>query len=425
MTTATMMPPIMRITSNRVLLSIALASLLPVLPACKLAPAVEEAAAATPDYSRPLPPGQSALRLITDPARMPDIAGAYKNKDVFLLDGIDQSLKWFAAPSSKLQYPFESFTHDQARVSLLAFKQLLEESPDEAAFTAKMKEQFDVYESVGYNDEGIVLFTGYFAGVFNASKTQGGAFQYPLYKRPADLATDPKTGDPLGRKTPEGTVVPYYTRAEIENSAMFQGNELVWLDDALSAYLVHVNGSAKLRMPDNSEMYIGYNGKTDRPYYGLGRSLVEDGVIPANQLSLPRIRRTYREQPDVVRELMNRNECYVFFTEYPPDKWPSGSLGVRVSTESTLATDKKIYPRGGLVLVDTESVTLTEKRQRFLRFMLDQDTGGAIRAPGRADIFMGIGLTAEILAGGQYAEGRLYYFFLKPEFVSQYAMTRG
>jgi membrane-bound lytic murein transglycosylase A len=405
--------------------SLVMAGGLVLLTGCNSTPVVEEEVAATPDYSRPLPPGQSALRLVTDPARMPDIAGAYDKKNVFLLDSIDQSLKWFAAPSSKQHFPFESFTHDQARVSLLAFKQLLEQSPDAAAFTAKVKEQFDVYESVGYNDEGIVLFTGYFAGVFNASTTQAGEYQFPLYKRPPDLATDPKTGEPLGRKTPEGTVVPYYTRAEIEQSQMFKGNELVWLDDALSAYLVHVNGSAKLRMPDNSEMYIGYNGKTDRPYYGLGRSLVENGVIPANQLSLPRIRRTYREQPDVVRDLMNRNECYVFFTQYPPDKWPAGSLGVRVSTEATLATDKKIYPRGGVVLVDTESVTLTEKRERFLRFMCDQDTGGAIRAPGRADIFMGIGSTAEIIAGGQYAEGRLYYFFLKPEFVSQYMMTTG
>jgi len=148
-------------------------------------------------------------------------------------------------------------------------------------------------------------------------------------------------------------------------------------------------------------------------------------VISPNELSLPRIRRTYREQPDVVRDLMNRNECYVFFTQYPPEKWPSGSLGVRVSTETSLATDKKIYPRGGVVLVDTQSVTLTDKREQFLRFMLDQDTGGAIRAPGRADIFMGIGSTAEILAGGQYAEGRLYYFFLKPEFMSQYVMKAG
>jgi membrane-bound lytic murein transglycosylase A len=415
----------MRTAIHRLVIALSIPLLAASLTACKSQQAMEEPKPVMPDYSRQLPPGQSALRLITDPARLPDIAGAFTHRDVFLLDGIDQSLKWFAAPSSQQHFPFETFTHEQGRVSLLAFQQLLEESTDEASFTAKVLEQFNVYESVGYNDDGIVLFTGYYAGVFDASTTPDARFRFPLYKRPADLATDPKSGEPLGRKLPDGSVVPYYTRGEIERSNMFAGNELVWLDDALSAYLVHVNGSAKLRMPDNSEMYIGYNGKTDRPYYGLGRSLVEEGVISPNELSLPRIRRTYREQPDVVRDLMNRNECYVFFTQYPPEKWPSGSLGVRVSTETSLATDKKIYPRGGVVLVDTQSVTLTDKREQFLRFMLDQDTGGAIRAPGRADIFMGIGSTAEILAGGQYAEGRLYYFFLKPEFMSQYVMKAG
>ncbi len=400
-------------------------ALLASLAGCKTEQIVETPKVG-PDYSRQLPPGQSALRLITDPARMPDIAGAFRNRDVYLLDGLDQSLTWFKAPSSQQFFPFESFTHEQARVSVLAFKKLLSDAADEASFIAKIRQQFDVYESVGYNNEGIVLFTGYYAGVFNASKTPTDQYRFPLYKRPADLATDAKTGEPLGRKLADGSIVPYYTRGEIERSNMFAGNELVWLDDALSAYIIHVNGSAKLRMTDGTEMYVGYAGKTDRPYYGLGRSLVEAGVIPSSELSLPRIRRAYRENPEAIRQQMNRNESYVFFTEYGHDKWPAGSLGVRVNPETTLATDKKIYPRGGVVLVDTQAVTLSMGRKRFLRFMLDQDTGGAIRAPGRGDIFMGIGGTAEILAGGQYAEGRLYYFFLKPEFVSQYAApTRG
>ena len=87
-----------------------------------------------------------------------------------------------------------------------------------------------------------------------------------------------------------------------------------------------------------------------------------------------------------------------------------------MTAQRTLATDKKVYPRGGLVLVNTKAVTFSEGQRDFLEFMLDQDTGGAIQAPGRADIFMGVGASAEILAGGQYAEGRLYYFFLKPEY---------
>jgi membrane-bound lytic murein transglycosylase A len=146
--------------------------------------------------------------------------------------------------------------------------------------------------------------------------------------------------------------------------------------------------------------------------------MIDAGLITANQLSLPAIRKKYRENPQAVSALMNKNESYVFFTEYPRDKWPSGSLGVKVTAECSLATDKKIYPRGGLLIVDTEAVNFSMGKGRFLRFMLDQDTGGAIKAPGRADIYMGEGASAEILAGGQYAEGRLYYFFLKPEYVT-------
>jgi membrane-bound lytic murein transglycosylase A len=387
---------------------------------CQKKLAIEEPMAG-PDYSRQLRPGESALRLVTDPARMPDLAAAYRNRDVFLLDGIDQSLGWFQKPSSQQFFPFESITHEQAHASLIAFSQMLQSSSNEQAFVTEVQRTFDVYESVGYNGEGTVLFTGYYAPIFPASKTRSAQFQHPLYRRPADLATDPKTGQPLGRKLPNGTTTPYYTRAEIERSNMFAGNELVWLEDALSAYIVQVNGSAKLRLDDGSEMYIGYAGKTDRPYVGLGKSMLDEGLLQPNELSLKAIRKYYKTNPAKVNDLINRNESYVFFTEYGGDKWPAGSLGAKVSTETTLATDKKIYPRGGLVLVDTQAVNFDLGKKKFLRFMLDQDTGGAIQAPGRADIFMGIGSSAEVLAGSQYAEGRLYYLFLKPQYLEQYA----
>jgi membrane-bound lytic murein transglycosylase A len=204
---------------------------------------------------------------------------------------------------------------------------------------------------------------------------------------------------------------------------MLAGTELVWLEDPLSVYIVHVNGSAKLRLsgPGESEIiYVGYAGKTDRPYKGLGRSLVESGILTEDELSLTTVKQAFRQDPQGVTELIYDNENYVFFTEYDGDTWPAGSLGVQVTAQRTLATDKKIYPRGGMVLVNTTAVTYADSKREFLEFMLDQDTGGAIKAPGRADIFMGIGPGAEILAGGQYAEGRLYYLFLKPEYVDQY-----
>jgi membrane-bound lytic murein transglycosylase A len=376
-----------------------------------------------PDYARMLPEGDSALRLITDPNRMPDVMRAYINADALLVDAIDQSLVWFAAPSSRQFFPFESITHDQARASVMAMRELLVQRPPAEVFVSEIRNRFDIYESVGYDNRGTVLFTGYFAPVLAASREPTDRFKYPLYRRPDDLVTDSVTGEPKGRRLVDGTIVPYPTREEIETSGMLAGTELVWLEDPLAVYIAQVNGSAKLRLSGPGEsgvMFVGYAGKTDRPYKGLGQSLVDAGILRKDELSLTAVKRAYQRNPEKVTELMYQNESYVFFTEYEGDNWPAGSLGVKVTPQRTLATDKGVYPRGGLVLVDTKSVTFADTERAFFEFMLDQDTGGAIKAPGRADIFMGIGPSAEILAGGQYAEGKLYYLFLKPEYVDQY-----
>jgi membrane-bound lytic murein transglycosylase A len=373
-----------------------------------------------PDYSRQLGPGEKALRLITDPSKYPDLAAAYQEHDELLLEALDQSVTWFTAPSSKQWFPLDDITHDQARASVIAMAELLAKKTSPDAFRAEFVEQFDVYESVGYNGEGIVFFTGYFSPEFKGSRERSDQFRFPLYRRPADLVTDPRTGEPQGRQLPGGGTAPYPTRAEIERTNMLAGTELCWVQDSLAAYIIHVNGSAKLRLPDGSVMHIGYNGKTDRPYASLGKALIEAGLVPKNRMSLKAIQDLYKQDPATVEAMMAKNQSYVFFKAYDGGAWPAGSLGVRVNQERSLATDKKIYPRGGLVLVDTTCFTFSRQPKPFHKFMLDQDTGGAIRAPGRADLYMGVGPSAGILAGQQQAEGRLYYFFLKPQFIEQY-----
>ncbi len=375
---------------------------------------------ARPDYARPLAADTTALRLVTDESRLPDLAAAFRSADLLLAEAIDQSLVWFSAPSSRRFFPFGGITHPQARAGVRAMRELLEGSADEQAFVADVRRLFDIYESIGHDGRGTVLFTGYYAPIFPASRTPTERFAHPLYQRPDDLVTDPLTGEPRGRRRPDGRIVPYLTRRRIEEGRLLAGQELVWLESPLAVYIVHVNGSAKLRLPDGSVMYVGYAGKTDRPYASLAESMIEAGLLDRQSASLVAVKRNYRRDPQRVVELMYRNENYVFFTEYDGAVWPAGSLGVRVTPQRTLATDKKIYPRGGIVLVDTKAVTFSEGQQDFLQLMLDQDTGGALQAPGRADIFMGIGTSAEILAGGQYAEGHLYYLFLKPQYVEEW-----
>ena len=370
-----------------------------------------------PDYARPLPEGGRALRLVRRPELIEGIIPAYLARDPELRAACDASAQWFTAPSSREHFPFLGVTHRRSHASVLELRRLIDASMSPDAFRNAILERFEIYESVGWDGNGSVLFTGYYSPEFPGARDRSSRFRYPLYTRPADLVTEEGTGKPLGRRTASGGIEPYPTRREIDEGKLLRGSELVWVEDALSAYLIHVNGSAKIATGDGSVLYIGYDGKTDRPYASLGRAMVREGLLPETGVSIPAIRRVYRQRPAEVMELMNENESFVFFTEYDGRSWPSGSLGVRVHGDASLATDKEVFPRGGPVLVETTRRSFSGAPKAFQRFMLDQDTGGAIKAPGRADIFMGIGSAAGILAGEQAAEGRLYYLFLKPSYV--------
>ena len=387
------------------------------LPACTNQQVTKTKPISGVEYSKPLAPGQSALRRVMY-SNWPDVGTAWDSKDLFLQDSMDNSIGWFDAPSSKQWFPIEGITHEQAKNSVIVLRSLLKNSSSKDEFIELVEDRFNVFESVGCDGVGTVLFTGYYSPDFQASKIQNSKFDSPLYMRPTDLVTNSSTGEPLGRKNQDGSLSTWPARKDLESSGELHGTELAWVRDDLDAYTIHVNGSARLRMGNGELMYIGYAGKTDRPYTGLGHSVLEAGLISPDKLSLRAIRRLYDKDSEVISDLIDNNESYVFFQEYNGSNWPAGSLGVPVTAERSIATDKKIFPRGGVVLVDTTVKTLTGEKIQFTQLMTDQDTGGAIRAPGRADLFMGVGPTAGIKAGGQYAEGKLYYLFLKPDSIA-------
>lgn len=380
-----------------------------------LASGCQSTSNAVPDYERELPPGATALRPVS-PGSEPDLEAAWLRRDEGLRQSVDQSLSWFEAPSSRQWWPYDlgdrTISHAEARASVQRFGELLDECPDATTFRRRVIDEFRIYRSVGWNGDGVVLYTGYYAPEFDASPVRTERFTTPLHRRPEDLVTHPQTGVPIGRRLPNGRIGRYPTRREIRDSGMFAGDELVWVESLLDAYVIQVNGSARLRMPDGTIEYIGYDGKTDRMYTGLGTTLFDAGLI--EKKDLPSIYSLFDRDPDAVEECMMSNESYVFFRPYDGSTWPSGSLGRKVTGRSSLATDKDVYPRACVVFVDTSGIEVSGARVPIQRFMLDQDTGGAIRAPGRADIYMGEGPEAETFAGGQYAEGSLYYLFLRP-----------
>lgn len=369
-----------------------------------------------PDYSKELPPGAHALRKITDPNQMPNLAAAFGGRDTALLTAIDRSIAWYAKASSKTFFPINDISHDQAQASASAMRQILASSSTAEEFNQRVYQEFDAYISVGYDDKGTVLYTGYYSPTFTASAVQTAEYRYPLYRRPADLVSDPVTGQAMGRRTAGGMESTYPTRQQIESSNMLAGTELVWLPSRLDAYIIHVNGSTRLTMTDGSTRYVGFAGTNGHEYASLGKMLVQDGKLNRNKVSLPAIRSYFQQHPNELESYINRNDRFTFFQDYTPEAWPAGSLGVKVTDYRTLATDKAIFPRGAVLLVQTSVPSgAGDGLTRFDQLMLDQDTGGAIRAPGRGDIYMGVGAPAEAVAGRQFAEGRLYYFFLKPE----------
>ncbi len=377
---------------------VTLSLLLPTLAGC------QRAKVEPPDYSRPLPPGASALRLVTDPARMPSLEPAARQMtDPGFRTALARSIEWYDIPSTQNLFPVAGISHVHAQTSAYAM-QAIGEQGNPMQISAELQREFDVYESVGWDGSGTVFYTGYYSPVFKASRTRAPGYEYPLYRKPSSLVADPLTGE---------VRTLFAERAQIESTGMLAGTELVYLPSRLDAYIVQVNGSAKLEMTDGSVMYVGYAGNNGHEYTSIGRELVKDGKISADRLSLPTLRNYFAQNPQELDSYISRNKRFVFFREYSGDTWPAGSLGFKVTPRRSLATDKAIFPRGCVVLVTTDKGPSGGWALPASQLMLDQDTGGAIRAPGRGDIYFGIGPSAEASAGRQAAEGRMYYLLLK------------
>lgn len=382
-----------------------------ILPGCPKKPVVPTVG---PDYNKELPPGKLALRKITDPKDIPDFTQAFGNQQN-LRPAINNSLDYLAKPTSQKFFPYGDITHAQAVASLQAFQTLLASSPSPAQLNAAVREKFDVYISVGCDDRGTVRFTGYYTPIFKGSRTPVAQYRYPLYRLPADHEL-----------TPEGTVaLKGHSRQDIEQGNLLAGQELVYLADPFEVFIVHVQGSAIIQLDDGSQMMIGYAGNNGFPYKSIRQELIADGKIPAAEANLQSMISYFRQNPSDVQKYTWRDPRFVFFAQ-TSDPTPRGSINEPVTPMRTTATDKTIFPRACLSFISTTLPTrngagvVTDRP--YTGFTLDQDTGGAIRAAGRCDIYMGIGKEAGEKAGRTVQDGKLYYLFLKPSAMTPAAL---
>jgi membrane-bound lytic murein transglycosylase A len=259
--------------------------------------------------------------------------------------------------------------------------------------------------------------TGYFEPELRGAPTPSSIFATPLHARPPELveadlgAFVPELrGRRVAGQVREGRLVPYHDRAAIAAGALDgRGLELAWVDDPADAFFLQVQGSGRVRMIDGSVLRLGYAGTNGYPYFAIGRTLVERGVLTREQVSLQAIRAWMAGAgPEAAAELMARNPSYVFFAprpELPPDVGPVGTLGVPLTPGRSIAVDRQATPLGLPVwIAGRDPITGGPLR----RLTVAQDTGGAIRGPARADLFTGWGPDAAERAGRMREEAQLF-----------------
>lgn len=269
---------------------------------------------------------------------------------------------------------------------------------------------------LGDDDQG--LFTGYYEAELHGAWNRKPPYTVPIFRRPNDLITadlslfDPEWKDRkiIGRIEGE-KFVPYFTRSAIETGALAGRDlEMLWVDDPVDAFFLHIQGSGRVRMTDGSIVRVGYAGKNGRPYVAIGRPLIERGAIPKETMSMRAIRDWLAAHPDQMDEVLNLNPSYVFFRQIDGEG-PIGAQGVALTPGRSLAVDTKLLPLGAPVWLETTDPLTPETSLR--RLVIAQDTGGAIKGAVRGDLFWGYGDEAAAKAGAMKQQGR--YFLLLPK----------
>jgi membrane-bound lytic murein transglycosylase A len=289
----------------------------------------------------------------------------------------------------------------------------------EAEIAAFFELNFDPHQVVNVDETETGMVTGYYEPLLRGSRTRSSRYKYPLYAVPQDLlvvdlsSVYPDLKHKRLRGRIEGNrVVPYFARGDIDKDpAPLKGLELVWVDDAVDAFFLHIQGSGQVELENGERVRVGYAEQNGHPFRSLGGLLIRRGEIPPERASMQGIKDWARRNPRKVQQFMNENPSYVFFRELPRDlTGPIGSLGVPLTAERSIAVDPRVIPLGVPVFLAT---TWPNTADPLNRLMVAQDTGGAIAGAVRADFFWGFGDPAGNQAGKMRQAGRMWVLLPK------------
>lgn len=360
----------------------------------------------------------------SQPSQLPDLLADDASRDSLIL-AIEKTLPFIRRkdPDAPVILGDLKLTYRDLTDSLQAFLDLLQQKLPLEEFSRKVREQFDFY-AAGDPKTGKVKFTGYYTPVIKASRFQTRGYNYPLYYLPENMLKVERlenegSSEAASRVYHTAYQARNFTRGEIDGGkALADRNlEIAWLQSEMDRYFLHIQGSGILSYPNGTTEMVQFMGSNGYTYSSVGRLMIRTGAIDTGQGSMQGIKNYFRNYPQDVPKYLFKNKRYIFFRL--TNELPRGSSGAEVVGHRAIATDKKIYPPGGLVFMTAKKPVLDANNkitrwEDFSRFVLDVDTGDAIRGPARADLYFGVGDRAGAGAGHYMVHGAMFYLIKKP-----------
>jgi len=373
----------------------------------------------------PLKPSEAMIRLSVKD--YPDFSdGLFLDN---LSHGIGKSLEYLNKVPAERTFRFGGDTYSALHLirSLETLRDFVETKPGPAAVNRFIADRYRVYQSSGGPESGRVLFTGYYEPHLKGSLTPDPRYRFPVHAMPGDLMvidlslfSENFKGKRIVGRLQGNTVVPYPDRQAIEADKDFaqKAPPIAWVDDRVDLFFLQIQGSGRIYLTNGSFIRVHYHGSNGQPYRSIGRLLIDQGKIPAEEMSMQRLKAYLNDHPSEMDAVLNHNPSYVFFkTE---TSGPIGAIGVDLTPGRSVAVDRRVFPMAAPTFLQTKIPVVDgngriDRWMDFSAFALNQDTGGAIRGPGRVDIFWGNGPYAEIAAGHMQHKGAFFLLVLVPE----------
>ncbi|MFH2201509.1 MAG: MltA domain-containing protein [Elusimicrobiota bacterium] len=307
---------------------------------------------------------------------------------------------------------------------------LLDRRLPQDEFDRRLKEDFELFRLNRSTTPHSAHYSSYYQPVLEASRVRTEEYPYPLYRKPPDMIearledfSDQYKGSTLiGRVDETGRFVPYFDRRDIDIRKQLAGKnlEVAWLKNEFDRLDLHIQGSGILRYPDGGEALALFAATNARPYKSVGLTVVGAGAMTREEIKAETLRRYLAQHPEGEAWLISQNPRYTFFSVQPmtKDGEPSGSIGQPLTPGRSIAVDPEFVPLGAVAYVSLTMIQADGKggwlgKNPARRFVHCQDTGGAIKGPGRVDLYMGHGPQAKATAHSVWDQGDMYVLLKK------------